>query len=217
MTFKAYTTLIPPYILNLLVPTQDFMQSLGRILVSSIYAETDIYVYMIRLQDLITEITLGGIQPYATYIFTWTQEGTHHWETRIMADGEPIIFAFVRTSHMDGGEWSFAMMSQDRSREGFTVSHARSAATGQLNYLRLMRTAAEAILDFARIYAPMAIDITGSDTTSTAKDLQKTRIYKGLLDANAAALATAGYTVLMRNGKLWLVRKSTADSTGIAD
>jgi hypothetical protein len=27
----------------------------------------------------------------------------------------------------------------------------------------------------------------------------------------------AGYTVLDRNGKLYLVRKSTADSTGIAD
>ncbi len=171
---------------------------------------------MIRLRDLITEITLRNIQPYATQ-FTWTQEGTHHWEARIMADNEPMIFAFVRTSHMDGGEWSFAMMSQDRSREGFTVSHARSAASGNINYLRLLRTAAEAIMDFARIYAPMAIDITGSDTTSTAKDLQKTRIYRSMLQANSASVASAGYTVLDRNGKLWLVRTNKYDASGVAD
>jgi len=171
---------------------------------------------MIRLQDLITEITLGGVQPYATQ-FTWDQQGRGHWEARIDADGEPMVFAFVLTDARQGGEYSFAMMSQDRSREGFTVTHARSAAAGRINYLRLISTAAEAILDFARIYAPMSIDITGSDNTDTNKDLQKTRIYKRLLDANAAALATAGYNVLMRGGKLWLVRKSTADSTGIAD
>ncbi len=171
---------------------------------------------MIRLKTLLTEISLGSIRPYATQ-FTWTQEGRAQWETRINADGEPIIFVFVMSDARDGGEYSFAMMSQDRSREGFTVTHARSAAAGRINYLRLISTAAEAILDFARIYAPMSIDITGSDNTDTNKDLQKTRIYKRLLDANAAALATAGYTVLMRHGKLWLVRKSTADSTGIAD
>lgn len=178
--------------------------------------ETDIYVYMIRLKHILSEITLGGVQPYATQ-FTWDQQDYGHWEARIDADGEPMVFAFVLTDARQGSEYSFAMMSQDRSREGWTVSNARSAATGRLNYLRLMRTAAEAILDFARIHAPMSIDITGSDTTSTTKDLQKTRIYKRLLDANAAALATTGYTVLMRGGKLWLVRKSTADSTGIAD
>jgi hypothetical protein len=171
---------------------------------------------MIRLQDLLTEISLGGIQPYATQ-FTWSQEGVGHWETRIDADGEPIIFAFVLTDARMGGEYSFAMMSQDRSREGFTVSHARSAASGHVNYLRLMRTAAEAILDFARIYAPMSIDITGSDTTSTEKDLQKTRIYRGLISANATAVAAAGYTLLDRSGKLYLVRRGNADATGIRD
>ena len=171
---------------------------------------------MIRLRDLLTEISIGGIRPYATQ-FTWTQEGMGHWECKIDADGEPIIFAFVLTDARMGGEYGFAMMSQDRSREGFTVSHARSAAAGQVNYLRLIRTAAEAILDFASIYAPMSIDVTGSDTTSTEKDLQKTRIYRGLLSANAARLASSGYTVLDRSGKLYIVRRSSADSTGIAE
>ena len=169
---------------------------------------------MIKLKQLLTEISLGAIRPYATQ-FTWTQEGRAQWETRIMADGEPIIFVFVMSDARDGGEYSFAMMSQDRSREGFTVSHARSAAAGQINYLRLMRTAAEAMLDFARIYAPGALDITGSDTTSSTKDLQKTRIYRGLIASNAGAVAAAGYTMLERGGKLWLVRRGNADASGI--
>lgn len=171
---------------------------------------------MIRLKSLLTEISLGGVQPYATQ-FTWSQEGMGHWESKIDADGEPIIFAFVLTDARMGGEYGFGMMTQDRSREGFTVSHARSAATGQINYIRLLRTAAEAILDFASIYAPMSIDVTGSDTTSTEKDLQKTRIYRSLLSANAARLAQAGYTVLDRSGKLYIVRRSSADSSGIVD
>ena len=49
------------------------------------------------------------------------------------------------------------------------------------------------------------------------KDAQKTRIYRALLSANATRLATAGYSVLDRGGKLFMVRRSTADSTGIAD
>lgn len=171
---------------------------------------------MIRLKTLLTEISLGSIRPYATQ-FTWTQEGRAQWETRINADGEPIRFVFLMSDARDGGEYSFAMMSQDRSREGFTVSHARSAASGNINYLRLLRTAAEAIMDFARIYAPMAIDITGSDTTSTAKDLQKTRIYRSMLMANSGAVASAGYTVMDRNGKLWLVRTNKYDASGVAD
>jgi hypothetical protein len=37
-----------------------------------------------------------------------------------------------------------------------------------------------------------------------------------MLHANAAQLAAAGYTVLDRNGKLWIVRRNKADATGIA-
>jgi hypothetical protein len=83
--------------------------------------------------------------------------------------------------------------------------------------MRLMSTVAEAILDFASAWQPESIDITGSDTASTAKDLQKTRIYRSMLAANASRLAQAGYTWLYRNGKLWIVRKTEYDASGVAD
>ncbi len=170
---------------------------------------------MIRLKNILTEISLNSIAPYATQ-FTWRDEGDGIHEAEITAEGNRIIFAFVLMTRHHGAEYSFAMLSQDRGREGFTVSHARSAAAGSVNYLRLMRTAGEAVLDFLAIHAPVSVDVTGADTASTEKDAQKTRIYRALLSANAARIATAGYTVLDRGTHLYLVRKSTADSTGVS-
>lgn len=171
---------------------------------------------MIRLKSLLTEISLGGVQPYATQ-FTWSPEGQGVFECNIDADGHRIVFSMVLTATRMGREYAFAMLAQDRSKEGFTVAHHRSEARGQINYLRLLSTAAEAILDFVSVHAPVAVDVTGSDTRSQEKDLQKTRIYRGLLSANAARLAQAGYTVLDRTGKLYIVRRSSADSSGIVD
>ena len=169
---------------------------------------------MIRLRDLLAEITLGSIAPYATQ-FVWRQVGGPSWlETEIQADDVPVQFAVTRLHRND---WGFAIITRDKGGlpDSWTVSHQRSEATGKVNYLRLMRTAADAIRDFAIEWQPEAIDVTGSDTTSDAKDLQKTRIYKQFLEANAAELASIGYTVKWYMGKLWLVRKSTADATGI--
>lgn len=172
---------------------------------------------MIQLRDILTEISLGASAPYATQ-FVWVKgDDDHIYECEIAADGERIIFAFVLTASHHGAEYAFAMLSQTRGRAGFTVSHALSAASGQINYLRLMRTAGEAVLDFVAVRAPISVDVTGADTTSTEKDAQKTRIYRALLSANATRLATAGYSVLDRGGKLFIVRRSTADSTGVAD
>jgi hypothetical protein len=167
---------------------------------------------MIRLQDLITEIGIGGVQPYATQ-FTWSLNGGHR-ESEFDADGVPIIFAF--TPHTSR-EWDFAILTPTADSAGWTVAHARSAATGQISYLRLMSTVAEALLDFIADWQPESIDITGSDTSSTEKDLQKTRIYKSMLASNAARLATSGYTWLHRSGKLWIVRKTPYDASGVAD
>ena len=167
---------------------------------------------MIRLRDLITEIGLGGVEPY-TRQFTWALNGDWR-EAAIDADGILVTLAMVPT---DRREWGFAIMTPTADGHGVTVAHAKSAAAGRVNYLRLMSTVAEALLDFITQWQPDAVDVTGSDTSSTEKDLQKTRIYRGLLSANASRLAAAGYQVLDRTGKLFIVRKSTADATGIAD
>jgi hypothetical protein len=171
---------------------------------------------MIRLQDLITEISLGGVTPYATQ-FTWDRSDAWR-ETKFVADGFTITLAMVPLGVFDAGpNWGFAILTPTADGHGATVSHSRSAAAGRVNYLRLMSTVAEALIDFATQWQPESIDVTGSDTSSTAKDLQKTRIYRSLLAANAARLETAGYTVLDKSGKLFIVRKNTADATGIAD
>lgn len=174
--------------------------------------ETDIYVYMIRLQDLLTEIGIGSVEPYVSN-FVWRENGEHR-EAEIDADGVRILFAF--TPH-NSREWDFAILTPTAVLPGWTVAHARSTAPGRINYLRLMSTVAEAILDFVAAWQPESIDVTGSDTHSMEKDLQKTRIYKSMLASNAARLATSGYTWLYRNGKLWIVRKTSYDASGVSD
>jgi len=162
--------------------------------------------HAIKLKPILTEITLGGVTPYATQ-FAWKLHDEGHRETQFQADGQRITLAMVDQGHQ---QWAFAMLTPTQDGQGHTVAHSRSAAAGQVNYLRLMSTVLEALLDFATQWQPASIDITGSDTSSGAKEQQKTRIYRALLAANMSRIATAGYRVLDRPAGLWLVR------TGIA-
>ena len=180
---------------------------------------------MIRLKTLLTEITLSGAAPYATQ-FTWKETGSDHndiefVETRVRCDGHLMAFNFDKHwSRDDEPAWGFSIIATstdpDTERINWTISHERSDAAGQISYFRLMSTVLEAILDFIRIYDVATIDVTGSDNLP-AKDEQKTRIYRAMLAANAGEIAAAGFTVLDQGGKLWLVRRSRADSTGIRD
>jgi len=178
---------------------------------------------MIKLKNLLSEITFNNVTPYMTR-FVWdeiasSRNAIEYVECTVPCDGIPIKFNFDKQwGHEDESNWSFSIISPstdpNTERRNWTISHSRSDATGKVSYMRLMRTVLEAILDFVHTYAPTSIDVTGSDNAAD-KDLQKTRIYRALLDANAAELATSGYTVLDASGKLYIVRKSTADSTGI--
>jgi hypothetical protein len=161
---------------------------------------------MIQLRTLLAEITLGGVTPYATQ-FTWKAAAEGHRESEFAADGITITLAMVDQGHQ---QWAFAILTPTADGEGHTVAHSRSAAVGQVNYLRLMSTVAEALLDFATQWQPASIDITGSDTSSGAKEQQKTRIYRALLAANMSRIATAGYRVLDVSSGLWLVRSNVA-------
>ncbi len=131
-------------------------------------------------------------------------------------DEVTVLFEMGTQFSREGKEYAFAIaMPGHYMLNGFTVTHSNSMVAGQLSYLRVLQTAGEAILDFCAQYAPDAIDVTGYDSQA-GKDLQKTRIYRGLLHANAAKLATAGYRILDRSGKLYLVAQSRYDATGIA-
>jgi hypothetical protein len=169
---------------------------------------------MIRLRDLLAEITLGSVTPYATQ-FVWGDEfSPNSLQTQFTADGHRVIFNMMPIGH---NEWIFTMLTDakdDTMPGNLTTSHQRSVAAGNISYLRLMRTAAEAIIDFCAAHSPEAVDVSGGDS-DTEKAIQKTRIYQGFIQSNASRLAAAGYGTLNRNGKLYIVRRSNADATGI--
>lgn len=171
---------------------------------------------MILLRNILTEITFGAIQPYATQ-FVWEPMGsTDQWKCTVVADSTNIEFVMIHGEH---DEWYFAFTMPTRNRNsaiGRTTSHTKSGAVGQLNYLRLIRTAGEAILDFCSNHAPEAVNISGADSDAD-KESQKTRLYAAFVRDNASRLSTAGYTTMQRGDQLWIVRKSNADATGIED
>jgi hypothetical protein len=178
------------------------------------YLETVIFISMIRLASLLREISFGGIDPYATQ-FTWQLNGTSI-ESKTSCDGVPVMFVMEpQWTGDEREEYSFAIATKSVGN-GYTVTHSNSMAQGQLSYIRLLRTALEAVLDFTKQYAPTAVDVTGFDTKGD-KDLQKTRIYRKILQDNKSMITAAGYIVFDRNGKLWLVRSHDYDTTGIRD
>ena len=187
------------------------------------YLQLAIFINMIRLKSLLSEITFANVQPYATQ-FTWSKDFSY-FETQVSCDGELVLFAFEKLRfalELDEDEVEYVFTIAAKRNNGingnnnWSIRHDASSIRGKIDYLRLMRTVAEAILDFIRIYAPDGIDITGSDPNAQ-KDMQKTRIYRNLIHSNSAELAAVGYTILDRMGKLFIVRKSDADATGIKD
>jgi len=174
---------------------------------------------MIRLRDIITEITLGSVTPYATQ-FTWHSVSDHSevWEAEFQAESTRVVMNML---HGGEGDWYFAFLlpTQDATLgSGRTTSHAKSAGTAGASYIRIVRTVGEAVLDFCATHAPEAVSLSGADSDDD-KASQKTRIYAAMLRDAAPRLAQAGYRVMHRGypkqDALWIVRTNSADSTGI--
>ena len=173
---------------------------------------------MILLRDLLAEITLGHVEPYARQ-FTWTPfqvMGQTYFKCSIEADGHPVEMNMspVNTQHAER-EYIFVFRTRDKWGAS-THSHESSVAKGHVDYLRLILTVGEAILDFCAQHAPEAIDITGGDKNPES-ERKKNRIYAALLQHNASRLMQAGYTSLRSGDSLWIVRKQDADATGVVD
>ena len=173
---------------------------------------------MIRLASLLREISFGASQPYATQ-FTWSTfyvMGQTYYESKFDADGQHVemYMSPINTQNAER-EYIFVFMTRDKWGTS-SYSHNSSVAKGHIDYLRLIRTVGEAIMDFCVQYAPEAVDISGGDADSTMKQ-KKNRIYASFLQHNASRLAQSGYTSLQRGDSLWIVRKQDADSTGIQD
>ena len=174
---------------------------------------------MIHLRDILTEITLGSIKPYATQC-VWKADfylGQTYYESSFSAEGQPVTMQLSPLSPLrtQDGEREYIFVFTTQNRWGMqSYSHDSSVARGQVDYLRLIRTVGDALLDFCAQHAPDAVDVSGGDADMAAKQ-KKNRIYAACLRDNATRLSTAGYTSLMRGDDLWIVRKSNADATGI--
>jgi hypothetical protein len=168
------------------------------------------------MRDLLAEITLGSTTPYATQ-FTWKEDfylGQTYYESEFSAEGQTVNMQLDPIRTADGEqEYIFVFTTQNRWGSQ-SYSHNLSVARGQLDYLRLIRTVGDALLDFCAQHAPDAVNVSGGDADAVAQQ-KKNRIYAAFLQDNAARLATAGYTYLMRGDSLWIVRKSNADATGV--
>ncbi len=170
-----------------------------------------------RLQDILTEITLGSVEPYATNV-VWqdTNSITAHWEARFTAEEpgrEPQdimmnMHHWEQSQLADSGVWEFAFYTRtpEDAGRGWTVRGDRSTAQGQVSYLRLIKTIGLALRDFARqVPGVDVIDITGSDEGMGEKGPQKSAIYRRLLDANPELSEFGTHEF---RGKLYLVRRA---------
>jgi hypothetical protein len=179
---------------------------------------------MIKLSNILTEISLASVEPYATQ-FVWRDKylDNEFYECMFEAEGQPIMMTmmwFRRSQLGDSGEWQFAFFVRDNrnidTARNWTTSAGASAAAGEVNTLRLFKTLGEAIRDFAETHPRIdVIDVTGGDS-KTSKELQKSRIYADLLRTNPDLNQ---FRVEQGATRLFLVRKQQdqprPDASGI--
>ncbi len=173
------------------------------------------------MKDLLREITLGSVEPYATH-FEWTDKwgDGDSWECKFTADSQPIlmnIHHFAKSAFADSGTWEFAFFARSQDDAGWTVRGDRGGARGQVSYLRLIKTIGMALRDFIDTTPGVdVIDITGSDEGVGEKGPQKTAIYRQLLASNPVM---SEFDLKEFRGKLYMIRKniSRADATGVRD
>ena len=186
---------------------------------------------MIKLSNLLIEISLASVTPYATQFVwrdRWGDSESYEAQFEAVEGGidEPQATSSIMMTmthwkssrHSDSGEWQFAYFVRTKDDNGWTTTSKYSAATGNVNTFRLFRTIGEAIRDFANTQQGVdVIDITGSDTYDR-KGAQKSRIYVELLRTNPDLRE---FNILADGTHVYLIRKTaagkTADATGVED
>lgn len=177
---------------------------------------------MIKLSDLLTEISLASVSPYATQ-FVWRRPHTEDeiWECDFVADAQPVKMVMQRWRTPIPNfeyEYQFAFFTRGQDDRGWSTASGNTSASGALNVLALLKTVALAIRDFSDQRPDCdVIDITGADAASD-KGEQKTRIYQELFRANGM---NTGFAMKQYGGKLYLIRNGingrSADATGVKD
>ena len=143
---------------------------------------------MIRLKDLLSEITFGNLQPYMDK-FVW-HEYQESFRTSFKDDVDNTIDVVFDQNYTLGDD-------ENASYElSFWVNKSYDAnkdKAGQANYIRIMATIAAALYSFIK-YAdyPWMIEFSGSDS-DPEKAAQKTRLYQMFATTNKTQLDKLGY------------------------
>ena len=177
---------------------------------------------MIRLSDILTEISLASVSPYATQ-FVWrrTHPEDDTWESDFSAEGQPIKMVMQRwrtpIPHFEY-EYQFAFFTRGQDDRGWSTTASNSEARSAINVLGLLKTVGLAIRDFSDQNSDCdVIDVTGADS-AMAKGEQKSRIYQALFADNGM---NTGFAMKSYGGKLYLIRTGingrTADATGVSN
>ena len=172
---------------------------------------------MIKLKNLLTEISMTGLTPYATS-FTWRLfSSSHMYDTKVDIDGTTLNMTMLRDDpYSETSAWTFSFFLPNKHNPyKFTYNAIDADAPADTSYLRIMLTCAYAIRDFADTHDADQIDVSGFDS-GAGKSAQKTRIYHDLLNANQHMFADFKIQKSF-TGHLFLIRKQQADATGIKD
>ena len=169
---------------------------------------------MIRLKQLLQELDMSNMQPYATQ-FVWDDrwnDGSSYLAV-VAAEGTTIQFKILSEGYT-GTAWNFGFwMPQLMEPTAYTTSAARGDTNTTLSYLRILSTCLEAIRDFADTHDVESMDISGAESDHQ-KGRQKTRIYAELFKSNTAMFPDFKVTQL-HSEKLVLQRIQRADATGV--
>ena len=143
---------------------------------------------MIRLKNLLSEITFGTSEPYATK-FVW-HEYQESFRTAVNDDtGNTIDIVFDSNITLGDDEAEVYELSFWVNKSYDTVV----AKAGQANYIRIMATIAAALYSFINYAAyPQMIEFSGSDS-DPEKAAQKARLYQMFAATNKTKLAELGY------------------------
>ena len=162
---------------------------------------------MIKLIDILKEISLG--KPYQTQ-FNWkesfltytTEFPSDSTQVRIQVDGltsDPGEYALSFSTKNLLGKWNVS--KTDPFDE---TSPAPSIAPSE--YLKILSTIGEALIDFLVKYSPKALEISPWDSDPNKKS-QKEAIYKSLLKSNSSKINNAGYDIKILGDDVMLTRK----------
>ena len=169
---------------------------------------------MIRLKQLLQELDMSNMQPYATQ-FVWEDRWNDgsSWMSVVSAESTTIQFKIISEGY-SGTAWNFGFwMPQLMEPTAYTTSAAPGFTNTTLSYLRILSTCLEAIRDFADTHTVDSMDISGADS-NYYKGQQKTRIYAELFKANASMFPDFKVTQPVPQ-KLVLQRIQQADATGV--